>query len=77
MRLMLIAPRFDYEVLEFLERKFDGDPDIVVIRDRRAAERRKRPSMREVDRRGRERRARERGRLGFLIVIRFSPRSGS
>ncbi|HET7876718.1 MAG TPA: hypothetical protein VFN71_14440 [Methylomirabilota bacterium] len=57
-RLILVAPRFDYEFYEFLRRKFAGDPTVVVIAERRAWQRRKQASMRDPDRRSGDRRRR-------------------
>ena len=62
-RLMLIVPRFDYALHSWLEKKFDGDPDVLVVRDRRSAQRRQRPEMRYSDRRHSDRRQTDRRRL--------------
>lgn len=69
MQLMLIAPRFDYDVHEFLDRKFSGDEQVVVIRERRVGPRRRRPQMRERDRRRQDRRGRFRGATGVLVAL--------
>ena len=57
-RLILVAPRRDFQFYEFLRRKFAGDPTVVVIADRRAWQRRKQVSLRVPDRRSGDRRRR-------------------
>lgn len=68
-RLMLIVPRFDYALHSWLEKKFDGDPELLVVRDRRSAPRRRRPEMRHSDRRQNDRRGLNPNRTGVIVPI--------
>ncbi|MBI2525043.1 MAG: hypothetical protein HYV93_03585 [Candidatus Rokubacteria bacterium] len=68
-RLMLIVPRFDYELHAWLEKKFEGDPEVLVIRDRRAAQRRQRREMRHQDRRQCDRRGLAPHRTGVWLPV--------
>ncbi len=70
MRLMLIVPRYELKLLELLKAKFAGDAEVLVMQDRRAAQRRKRPSMRNQERRRKDRRGGERDRLGTFLLMR-------
>jgi hypothetical protein len=65
-RLILIAPRFDFDFYEFLKRKFAGDPTVVVIAERRAWPRRKQSSMEIPDRRHADRR--RRNTVGLIVA---------
>jgi hypothetical protein len=66
-RLILIAPRFDFDFYEFLKRKFAGDPTVVVIAERRAAwQRRKQNSVDIPDRRHADRR--RRNTVGLIVA---------
>jgi hypothetical protein len=76
MRIILIAPRFDYELHEFLSKKFNGDAEVSVIRDRRTNQRRKRPGMREQDRRRKDRRRIDRAYVGFLVSVKETKLDG-
>ena len=70
MRLMLIVPRYELKLLEVLQKKFTGDAEVLVMQDRRAGQRRKRPSMRNQERRRKDRRGGERDRLGTFLLMR-------
>ena len=65
-RLMLIVPRFDYDLRAWLEKKFGGDSEVVVIRDRRTGQRRQ---HREQDRRQFDRRGLNPHRTGVLLPV--------
>jgi hypothetical protein len=67
-RLILIAPRFDFEFYEFLKRRSAGDPAVVVIAERRAWQRRKQSSVRIPDRRRADRR--QRNTVGLIVAAR-------
>ena len=71
-RLMLIVPRFDYALHSWLEKKFDGDPELLVVRDRRSAPRRRRPEMRHSDRRQNDRRGLDPNRTGLIVPIKMA-----
>jgi hypothetical protein len=66
---MLIAPRFDYEFSSWLEKKFQDDPEVLVVRDRRVGQRRQRREMRHSDRRSSDRRGLNPGRTGIIIPL--------
>lgn len=68
-QLMLIVPRFDYALHAWLEKKFEGDPEVLVMRDRRAGQRRQRRAMRNQDRRRCDRRGEGRARAGVWLPI--------
>ena len=74
---MLIVPRFDYALHSWLEKKFDGDPDVLVVRDRRSAQRRQRPEMRYSDRRQNDRRGLDVNRTGVIVPIKTAAALGS
>jgi len=81
-KVMLIVPRFDYALHSWLEKKFDGDPDVLVVRDRRSAQRRQRPEMRYSDRRHSDRRQTDRrgldlNRTGVIVPIKTAAPLGS
>ncbi len=65
-RLILIAPRYDFEFYEFLKRKFAGDPTVLVIAERRAWQRRKQFTVRTPDRRRADRR--RRNTVGLIVA---------
>jgi hypothetical protein len=65
-RLILIAPRFDFDFYEFLKRKFAGDPTVTVIAERRAFQRRKQFAVRTPDRRRADRR--RRSTVGLIVA---------
>jgi hypothetical protein len=70
MKVMVITPRFESRLHEALAHKFAGDPDIIVYRDRRVGQRRRRVMMREVSRRrSRDRRGRTREDVAWLVAI--------
>lgn len=70
MKVMVITPRFASRLYELLGQKFAGDPDVVVYRDRRVGQRRRRPMMREVSRRRRgDRRGRTRDDVAWLLAV--------
>ena len=70
MKVMVITPRFGARLHELLGQKFAGDPDIIVYRDRRVGQRRRRVMMREVTRRRRgDRRGRTREDVAWLVAI--------
>ena len=71
MKVTLIVPQIEFRLLAFLEKKFADDPAIVVIRDRRSSQhRRRRPSLRNQERRRIERRGQNRERVGTFFLIR-------
>ncbi|HUG35921.1 MAG TPA: hypothetical protein VML54_03165 [Candidatus Limnocylindrales bacterium] len=71
MRVSLIVPQIEFRLLEFLEKKFADDLEIVIIRDRRSAQpRRRRPSLRNQERRRTERRGRNRENVGTFFLMR-------
>ena len=64
-RLILIAPRFDFDFYEFLKRKLADDPTVVVLAERRAFQRRKQFAVRTPDRRRADRR--RRNTVGLIV----------
>ena len=76
-KVMLIVPRFDYALHSWLEKKFDGDPDVLVVRDRRSAQRRQRPEMRYSDRRQTDRRGLDLNRTGVIVPLKTAASLGS
>lgn len=71
MRVSLIVPQIEFRLLAYLEKKFANDPDIVIIRDRRSGQpRRRRPSMRNQERRKADRRSRSRESVGTFFLMR-------
>jgi len=74
-RYLVIAASDRQELYEYFRRKFSRAPAIEVVRERRVADRRKRPAVVLLDRRSRDQRARptlnaELQTFGFAIVIR-------
>ncbi len=74
-RYLVIAASDRQELYEYFRRKFSRAPAIEVVRERRVADRRKRPALVLLDRRSRDQRARptlnaELQTFGFAIVIR-------
>ncbi len=67
-RLIVIAPPFDHEFYDYLKRKFASDPNVVVIAERRAWQRRKQPSLRVPDPRHADRR--RRNSTGLVVTTR-------
>jgi hypothetical protein len=66
---MVITPRFSHRLHELLEQKFAGDPDVIVYRDRRIGQRRRKTMMREMSRRRPgDRRGRTRDDVAWLIA---------
>lgn len=70
MRVVLIVPRGEFRLFEFLEKKFAGDPELHIVRDRRNVQRRRRPSLRNQERRRGDRRGRGRENVGFFFLVR-------
>lgn len=68
-RLLLIVPRFDYDLHAWLEKKFQSDSEVLVMRDRRVAQRRQHREMREQDRRQFDRRGLNPHRTGVLLPV--------
>jgi len=66
---MLIVPRFDYDLRAWLEKKFEGDSEVLVVRDRRMGQRRQHREMRQVDRRQCDRRGLNPHRTGVLLPV--------
>jgi hypothetical protein len=67
-RLILVAPRLDVELYEYLRQKFAGDPTVAVVADRRAWQRRRQVSLREPERRSGDRR--RRSSLALVVAAR-------
>ena len=70
MQVVLIVPRIEFRLLKFLERKFAGDPEIVILRDRRGVRRRRQPSMRNRERRRGDRRGQGQQSVGAFFLVR-------
>lgn len=68
-RLLLIVPRFEYDLRAWLEKKFEGDSEVLVMRDRRIGQRRQHREMREHDRRQFDRRGLNPHRTGVLLPV--------
>ncbi|MDP2626243.1 MAG: hypothetical protein Q8Q58_04960 [Candidatus Rokubacteria bacterium] len=76
-KVMLVVPRFDYALHAWLEKKFDADPEILVVRDRRSAHRRQRHEMRQSDRRQNDRRGLASHHTGVVVPIKTAAALGS
>ncbi len=76
-KVMLVVPRFDYALHAWLEKKFDADPEVLVVRDRRSAQRRQRPEMRYSDRRQSDRRGLDLNHTGVIVPIKTAASLGS
>ena len=70
MRILLIVPHDELKLLEFLEKKFKDDQDVVVMHDRPASHRRKVRWMRNQERRRHDRRGASGDRLGSFMLLR-------
>ena len=76
-KVMLVVPRFDYRLHTWLEKKFDADPEVLVVPDRRSAQRRRRHEMRHTDRRQNDRRGLDSHLAGLVVPIKTAASLGS
>lgn len=67
--LMMIAPRAKTPLLDFLQTKFAGDPEVVVISDRRVGPRRKHQMSPLDERRATDRRVRAGGLIVYMAPM--------
>ena len=70
MSVLFVAPRFDYELQDWLTAHVSGLPGAEIVIDRRVQPRRRHPSMREKDRRRLQRRDAMTLRMAALIIRR-------
>ena len=73
MGFLFIAPRANHPLIEFIESKFSGDPDVVVIRDRRVGPRRMRQGTLADERRRTDRRVRAAGFVAYVAPLDTMP----
>ena len=73
MGVMFIAPRANHPLVAFLEAKFAGDPEVVVIRDRRVGPRRMRQGLPPDERRRGDRRMRASGFVAYVAPLGTPP----
>lgn len=74
-RYLILVARDRVDLFEYLQQKFVTETDVEVRYERRMGERRRRPAVKPLDRRRRDRRAKppldaDLGRFGFAIIIR-------